>query len=168
MRRVGIATLLAAVLGLWAAAPAFAQTCYPSECPPPVIDVGDTDVSPGGTTGITGDNWCPGSTVDIYFDGEFVGTAQVGSDGTFDTSILIPDDAGPGDHVITVVGLDLSCTEVVSVPQNVTIAGGGAGASTLPFTGSNISVGVLLVLALLIVGATSIIAGRRRKIAEEK
>ena len=162
-KRVGFAFVFALLLSMIVASPAFAKPY--SE---PTVDVSDSNPKPGEPVTVSGDNWCPGSTVSIYLDGQFVGTATVDAGGHFDTSIVIPKDIDPGQHTITVVGLDSSCTEVVTRTTVFNIAGGGvSGQATLPFTGSNISVGVLLLAALVIVGTTALVAGRRRKAAHE-
>ena len=155
MKRFVAALLVAGVLAAITALPASAQPCYPN-CPPPEVDFGGDD-------NLTGQFWCPGSTVSIYVDGGFVGTAQVNAQGEFNFPLK---NLSPGNHVIEVVGLDSTCQEVRTVRLNVNIAGGATG-RTLPFTGSNISVGVLLIGALVIVGATALVAGRRRKTAIE-
>lgn len=157
MKRFVAALLVAGVLAAITALPAAAQPCYP-DCPPP-------EVSFGGDGNLTGTFWCPGSTVSIYVDGGFVGTAQVDQNGEFKFPLH---NLSPGNHVIEIIGLDSTCEEVRTVRLNVNIAGGTTGGrSALPFTGSNISVGVLLVGALAIVGATALVAGRRRRATAE-
>jgi len=162
MKRFGIAMVIAVVLGVWAASPALAFYNKP-----PTADVGDTNPSPGQTTDLFGAHWCPNSTVQIFFDGKFLGTAHTDSEGKFDTNITIPSNASAGEHTITVKGLDDECENVREVNITITISGAAAGGN-LPFTGSNISVGALLVIALVIVGAASLVAGRRRKITAGK
>ena len=156
MKRFVAALLVAGVLAAVTAVPASAQPCYP-DCPPP-------EVSFGGDDNLTGEFWCPGSTVSIYVDGAFAGTAQVNANGQFNFPLK---NLSPGNHVVEVIGLDSTCEEVRTVRLNVNVAGGTTGRSALPFTGSNISVGVLLIGALVIVGATALVAGRRRKTAAE-
>jgi len=163
MKRLGFAFIFALLVTMVVAGPALAQP-YDE----PTVDVGDTNPKPGDEVDVSGDNWCPGSTVSIYLDGQFVGTAVVDANGHFDSSLVIPKNIDPGQHSITVVGLDASCTEVVSRTTFFNISGGGvSGAATLPFTGSNISVGVLLLVALVLVGTTALVAGRRRKAVHE-
>ena len=157
MKRFVAALLVAGVLTAVVAVPASAQPCYP-DCPPP-------EVGFGGDDNLVGQFWCPGSTVSIYVDGGFAGTAQVDQNGEFNFPLK---NLSPGRHVIEVVGLDATCEEVRTVRLTIDIAGGATGnRSALPFTGSNISVGVLLLGALVIVGATALVAGRRRKTAIE-
>ncbi|MEX1046745.1 MAG: hypothetical protein WD757_03970 [Actinomycetota bacterium] len=164
MKRFGIALVLATALGMWAAAPAMAQ--YGED---PTAGVGDSNPSPGETTTVFGANWCPGSTVDILFDGHKIGTGQVDSEGNFSEPVTIPANASPGHHTITVVGLDFACENVRSVNIGIFVSGGaGAGGAGLAFTGANISVGAVILAALVIVGLAAITAGRRRKATAEK
>lgn len=168
MKRFGIALVLATAVSMWVAAPAMAQ--YPG---PPTAGVGDSNPSPGETTTVFGANWCPGSTVDILFDGHKIGTAQVDSTGHFSKAITIPANASPGHHTITVVGLDFECDDVRTVNIGIFVSGGGAGGAGaggggLAFTGANISVGAVILAALVIVGLAALTAGRRRKATAEK
>lgn len=170
MKRLGIALVITATLGLmFVAAPsASAAGCKYPPCPPPTVGVGNDHPTPGGSTDLSGAHWCPNSTVQIFLDGKFVGNAQVDSTGHFTFNLHIPPNISPGAHTITFKGLDSTCDNLVTLNMGITIGQSGAGGN-LPFTGSNISVGVLLLFALLIIGATSLVAGRRRKMtATEK
>ena len=156
---VSLVALLAVALLL--SAPAHAQT-YPPK--PPSIGVNDTLVRPGDKVVVSGADWCPGSTVDIFLDGKFITTADVGGDGTFSTSITVPagTDAGPAE--ITVEGLDETCEETRVLGRTITVvlAATESGGS-LPFTGDNVSVWMIVVAGLLVVGAGFAVAGRRRE-----
>jgi hypothetical protein len=164
MKRLGIALVITATLGLmFVAAPSASAACKYPPCPPPTVGVGNTHPTPGGTTGLSGARWCPGSTVQIFLDGKLVGTAIVDSTGHFTFNLHIPPNISPGHHTITFTGLDSTCDNTVTLTQGIVIGGAAASGGNLPFTGSNISVGVLLLIALLIIGATSLVAGRRRK-----
>jgi LPXTG-motif cell wall-anchored protein len=157
MKRFGVALVAAVVLGLFVAAPALAgvspsptpsQACYPpSSCP---------TAGHSGRT-ITGANWCPGSDVQIFVDGNLVGTAHVASDGTF--TFTLPASVGPGSHRIDVVGLAADCSTTRTVSFTLVLGAGGGTA----FTGANVSMGLLIVGALLVVGAGALVAGRRRR-----
>ena len=156
---VSLAALLAVALLL--SAPVQAQT-YPPK--PPSIGVNDTLVRLGDKVVVSGAVWCPGSTVDIFLDGKFITTADVGGDGTFSTSITVPagTDAGPAE--ITVEGLDETCEETRVLGRTITVvlAATESGGS-LPFTGDNVSVWMIVVAGLLVVGAGFAVAGRRRE-----
>jgi hypothetical protein len=167
MKRVMFALLLAGLATMVIAQGAAAAPYVP----PPTVDVGDTNPDPGDRIRVSGENWCAGSTVSIYLDGEFVKTVDVASDGTFSTTIDIPPGTSPGDHVIEVVGLDETCDEVRTVRVTIHVGGAGAaggGTGALAFTGSNIWAFILLLAALLIVGTTALVAGRRRKTADAR
>jgi hypothetical protein len=151
MKRLGmvlVATLVV-VMGLALAGPASAgTTCYPS-CP-----------TSGGNNGtITGAGWCPGSDVTISVDGSVVGTATVAGDGTF--SFDLPNSVDlTVDHTITVEGLQSDCTTPFT--DTFVLGGTGTNGGGTAFTGSNISVGLLVFGALMIVGAGALLASRRR------
>ena len=172
MRRIG--RVLAAFTLVALFIPAFAQTasaaCGPGDpgypnCPPS-ITVDNTNPSAGDQVNVSGSNWCPGSTVEIFLDGTSVGTAVVDSKGNFSTDITIPAGTPPGPHIITVKGLGFGTGTTCGPPQvqsrTITVGGGGQAGGNLPFTGSNISAGMLILFALIVVGAVSIVAGRRR------
>jgi hypothetical protein len=159
MKRLGmvlVATLVV-VMGLALAGPASAGTaCYPT-CP-----------TSGGNNGtITGAGWCPASDVTISVDGDVVGTATVAGDGTFSFDLPASVDLTV-DHTIMVEGLQSDCT----TPFTDTFVlgaegtGGGGGGGGTAFTGSNISIGLLALGALLIVGAGALLASRRRGVAK--
>jgi LPXTG-motif cell wall-anchored protein len=145
MKRIAGALVIALALGALFVAPANAAGCYPG-CQPGAGGSGRT---------ITGDHWCPNSTVTIFVDGDKVGTAQVGGDGTF--SFTLPDSVHDGTHTITVEGLKDDCSTVADVSFTLVLG-------TTAFTGSDISIGVLALAALLIVGAGALIASRRRRV----
>jgi hypothetical protein len=138
---------VAAVLLL--SGPASAQD-YPDAA---VITVSDTSLAcPSEDLTISGSGFLPGETVDIFFDGEQVATVEADSDGTFTVTITAPD-AAPGEHSVTAVGEsggDDSAT--------VTCVTGAA----VAFTGANISMGLILLAALVAIGAVALFAGRRR------
>lgn len=185
MNRIGRVLVLTTLVAMFI--PAFAQSAsaacnpgdpgYPS-CPP-TVSVDNTNPRPGDAVVVSGSNWCPGSTVQIFLDGVSVGSALVNGTGDFSTSITIPLGTSPGPHDITVQGLDGSCQTPQTGVRTIVVSGagghqGGGGVSgggivggaaqggNLPFTGSNISAGMLILFALLMVGAVSLVAGRRR------
>lgn len=154
---------------------ALAQSPPPSPTypplPPPTIDVGPTDPDPGGKVTVTGANWCPNSTVDIYIDmvddAHYLGTATVGPDGTFVKPVTIPPGTTPGPHEIIVVGLASDCQSPRTMSRTITIGGEEPGGS-LPFTGANLAIGLMILVALVVVGIAATLAGRRRGAAGEE
>ncbi|HEX9124080.1 MAG TPA: hypothetical protein VF984_12130 [Actinomycetota bacterium] len=57
---------------------------------------------------VVGDHFPPNTTPTVYVDGQPVGNAQVGGDGTF--QFPLPSSVGPGVHTITVQGTSVSTT----------------------------------------------------------
>lgn len=168
MKRIGRVLAVVTLVAMFI--PAFVQTAsaacnpgdpgYPS-CPPS-ISVDNTNPSAGDQVAVSGSNWCPGSTVEIFLDGVSVGTAVVDGSGSFSTDITIPAGTAAGPHEITVEGLDSTCQNPQTQSRTITVGGAGQGGGNLPFTGSNISAGLLILMALIVVGAVSLVAGRRR------
>jgi hypothetical protein len=169
----GLVLLLATLIVVPAASSASAATsaagaakkCYPS-CPPDVV-IDNTNPTVGSHVVVSGSNWCPGTQVTIYVNDFEVGTATVGADGTSTTTITIPPGIPPGPATIVVTGVGSDCQTPQTVTRHIVVsahAGGGAG-HELPFTGStNVSLGALVIFALLAVGIVSLIAGRRRDV----
>jgi hypothetical protein len=129
--------------------PASAQE-YPDAA---VITVSDSSLAcPSEDFTITGSGFLPGETVDIFFDSEQVATVEADSDGTFTVTIAAPD-APAGEHTVAAVGESGS-----DDTATVTCVTGAA----VAFTGANISMGLILLAALVAVGAVALYAGRRR------
>ena len=121
----------------------------------------------GGTVTVFGRGWLPDSTVDVVLHSTPVdlGTFDVGSDGTFSTSVTIPANTQPGSHTIEVTGtapdsevafVDLPITVTAAVTTTTISHGSG----TLPFTGSTML--PLLVLGLSCIGVGLALRKRRR------
>ncbi len=146
MKRFGVALVATVVLGLMVAGPALAKYSPPQ--------------AGGSGTTITGSNWCPNSTVQIFVDGDLVGTATTASDGTFTFDLPSSVDTTV-DHDITVTGLSADCATV----KSVTFVLGASGSTA--FTGANVSTGILILGSLILIGAGALVAGRRRKTTAE-
>lgn len=151
MRRLGIVAATA-TLFLLVAAPALAQ--YPN----PTVSV---RVAAGV---ISGSNWCPNSDVSILFDGDQIGTAAVGSDGTFSTDFSAPAGASAGEHTVTVEGLEGDCSTPRSVDQTIVL--GEEGVAFTGVDGSRITLGVAIAIGLLVAGGLLLFAARRRRAAQ--
>jgi LPXTG-motif cell wall-anchored protein len=158
MRRAGIVIVVMAALGLALAAPAFAQYPVPN---PEISCLSITQA--GATVGVDGTFWLPNSTVVLTFtsDPVVVGTPQTDGEGSFSTTVTIPSDATAGDHTITGTGLDQNGEPAqASCPIEVT----GAGApGEIPVTGTNVSLGLVILGAMILAGLGLLVMGRRKK-----
>jgi hypothetical protein len=179
MRRLGFALTMATAIGIFFAAPVLsasaAQTCYPAGNP--TASVSDSSPTAGETVTVCG-NYKPDSGVDVLFDGDKIAHGQTDGQGQFSFQVTIPSDASLGKHTITVSGVGGDCVSPADVEIGVTLvvgesggggggagaAGGGGGGGGVAFTGANISLGMILIAVLVIVGAASLIVGRRRKV----
>jgi hypothetical protein len=154
------AFLLAGVL---MGSPALAQ--YPPAAP--TAEASDTKVVPGQPITVSGTDWQAGSDVTISFLSTplFLGTGTVGPEGTFSAKVTIPSDASAGAHTLRVSGDDRDgvpatvgiAIQVVAAAAEEEVDTGG-----LAFTGTNISIGLLIVAGLLIAGGLALWAARRR------
>lgn len=154
MKRFSIFCVVAIALLL--VAPAASAKPYP---PGPTISISDSTVVSGSQTTVCGDGWLPGSDVSISLAGTNLGTAHVGSDGTFCQSVTL--DVTPGNYTILVSGTDADgqrATETVTVEVlGASVSGGFAS------TGANISMWVVLLAAFLVLGLAALTASRRLK-----
>lgn len=141
--------------------PALAQ--YPPD--EPSAGVTDSIVVPCGTTTVTGSNFQAGSTVDIVFEGEVIGTATVGSDGTFSTTVTIPCDAPLGPNVLGISGVDEAGNPATVQVAITVVAAAGAGGGGAADTGADVAGGIVLMAALFGLGVVAIVVTRRRRAA---
>ena len=138
------------VITVLVAGPTLAQDYPPGA---PTIEVSDSVVIPCQTITVSGQNLEPGITVEITFGGEVIGTAVVGADGTYSTTVQIPCDTSPGTFVLAAGG---ATTEIT-----VVAAGGGVGG----VTGGNVMGAIGLMAALFVLGIVAIVVTRRRRTA---
>jgi hypothetical protein len=183
MRRLGVALTMATALGIFLAGPAFSASAAPQTCYPagnPTASVSDPSPTAGETVTVSGGNFKPNSGVDVLFDGDKIASDQTDAQGQFSIQVTIPNDASLGDHTITVSGVGGDCVSPAEVEISLTLVsgegggangGGGAGGVAgngggggVAFTGANISLGMLLIAVFVIIGAASLIVGRRRKV----
>ena len=158
MMRIARGIVGGAVLTALLAGPALAQGYPPGE---QTVEVSDSTVFPCGTITVTGSNLVPGITVNITLDGEVIGTAVVGQDGTYSAVVTIPCDTAPGTHVLGAGGVTTQIT--------VLAAGGLGGGGGAPGTGANIGAGILVLATLLVIGVAALVATRRRvKVAQPR
>ncbi len=180
MRRLGFALTMATAIGIFIAGPALSASAAPQSCYPagnPTASVSDSSPTAGETVTVSGGNFKPDSGVDVLFDGDKIADGQTDGTGQFSFQVTIPSDASLGKHTITVSGVGGDCVSPADVEIGVTLvvgesgAGGGGGTGAaggggggVAFTGANISLGMILIAVLVIVGAASLIVGRRRKV----
>ncbi|MFE7506938.1 choice-of-anchor G family protein [Promicromonospora sp. NPDC057488] len=92
----------------------------------PTITVAPSEVAPGGTTTVTGEDFTPDSTATVQLadaDGYPVGdpvTVDTDADGAFTTPLVVPEDAEPGD--LTVVATDDTTGTPAEAPLTVITA----------------------------------------------
>jgi Bacterial Ig domain len=128
-------------------APASAQ--YPQVSD---ITISDATLScPGDEFTIQGEGFTPGSTVDIFVDGEHEATVEADEQGEFSVTIDAPD-AAAGEHTVTA-----ESSEGDTASATVTCVG-----AAVAFTGADVSRGLILLVALVGIGGVALYAGRRR------
>jgi hypothetical protein len=145
--RTIVAVLAASVILPLLAARAIAQ--YPQ-----VADITVSDASlacPGDDFTVAGEGFTPASTVDIFVDGEPVATVEADGQGDFSAMIHAPD-AAAGEHTITA---ESSAGDRATATVTCLAAG-------VAFTGADISMSLILLVALVAVGAVALWVGRRR------
>ncbi len=162
----GFATLLAAMLLLlFAATPVAAQ--YGDE-DDESVSVSDTTLAPGEDVTVSGEDFTPGSTATISLDGAVLGSTTVADDGTFAVTVSIPASAACGDNTLDIVsdegdaasfGITIDCT-LAAAGDTVDTVDTDDGA--LATTGSNLTVGSALVVALFAAGGVALYATRRK------
>ena len=128
----------------------------------PVADITLSDASISCATGetltITGEGFLPNEPfVRIFFDGDQI--AQVFPDDQGNISVTVdPPGAAAGQHTISAEQFVApEEDDLITASATVTCVG-----AAVAVTGANISVGLILLITLLIVGAGAIFVGRRR------
>lgn len=167
-RRMFVFLAVIAALAL-SAAPAGAQE-YPPDGPSAGVD--DTTVTLGGQLTITGSGWQAGSqvTLTLFSEAQTLGTAQVGQDGTFSTTVTVPSDLRPGRHTLRISGTgedgqprteDITLQVEPAAPPDDQPPRQQPPA--LATTGVNSWLGAAAGLGLLAAGAGALLAARRRQ-----
>lgn len=171
MKRVATVLGLALATAMLTALPALAQYPPAAGC----VTVSATAVAPAETITVSSadpDCWLPGSTVTLTFFSTPVvlGTTTVNADGAWSDQVTIPAGATPGPHTLRASGFAQDGSARV-VDIALTVLGAAAAPSTpgvapgdgLAATGSTLTVGLLILVALLTVGGTTFVVGQRRR-----
>ena len=156
VKKILLIVALAAVAVL-IAAPASAQ--YPPDAADIAISDAAIDCPSGETLTITGEGFIPNEpAVRIFFDGEEIARVFPSDDGTFSVTVD-PPGAAAGEHTIQARQFVAAeePDEIVASATLTCVAG-----AAVAFTGANISMGLILLAALVIVGVGALVAARRR------
>lgn len=163
MVRTRIVLVVALSALLLMAVPAFAQ--YPPEDAEAEVTVSTTTVAPGGTITVVGEDFLPGSQVNITLveTTEVLGTVTVRADGTFSTNVTLPADLAPGTYTLRVSGVDADGEpRVIDTTITVVAAAAAPAPGTgLAATGGQFTVGSALAALLLVIGGGALFASRR-------
>lgn len=164
MRMAARLVLCTAVLSLAPAGAAFAQQYPPGSCS---ISSNVSAVQAGGSVTVTGTGF-PTGPVNITVNDQPVATANAASD--FQITIQIPANATPP-FVIRATAGDVSCASTLTLtPTGAGAgarAGAGAGGGGLAFTGSDMQL-VWIGLVALMTGLALVVAARRRSAARSR
>jgi len=125
---------------------------------PPDADivVDDPNVEVGGEAAVRGSGCVANETLQVFFDGDPIGTIRSNSQGSFAGSIVIPPGTRPGIHLLTVRG------SVCILNVNISVLGS---TRRLAFTGSSSNTGtfVLAGTAAVVIGLIMVVGTRRRR-----
>lgn len=149
MMRIARGLVGSIVVTAFLAGPAMAQGYPPGA---QTIGVSDSTVVPCEAITVTGSHYVPGITLDVTFDGEVIGTAQVDANGEFSLTVQIPCDATPGTHVLAAGG---------ATTQLTVLAAGGL-ADGVPGTGGDVGAGIAMMASLIAIGIVALVVTRRR------
>jgi LPXTG-motif cell wall-anchored protein len=139
-----------------------ASAAYPPDAPS--IGTASSSVPNGGSTTVTGAGWEPGVTVALTIAStpQTLGTASVGSDGTFSQGVTLPC-LDSGTHTISASGTG-SSGAAATASTTVTVTGTcNPNSGTLPHTGSNAASALTLAAGLVLLGAVLLIVMNRRR-----
>ncbi|MBS1847839.1 MAG: LPXTG cell wall anchor domain-containing protein [Actinobacteria bacterium] len=180
--------VLALALGVFAVAPSVSGAAGPSACLPGTYGNGQagiagnpTQVSPGGTTTITGHNFGPTCVLSLTIGascaaGTSIGNVTTDANGNFSTTWTVPTNQASGTLTVctSVGGAPITTTIMVSAataPTTTLVGNGngngsaganGNGTGVLPATGSQVLPFVAGGVLLLVVGSMLVLAARKR------
>ncbi len=156
MKRILFVISMAAVVTAPVAGPAAAQ--YPDAADIAISDAA-IDCPSGETLTITGEGFIPNEpAVRIFFDGEEIARVFPSDEGTFSITVD-PPGAAAGEHTIQARQF-IAAEEPDEIVASATLI--CVAEAAVAVTGANISVGLILLAALVIVGVAALVAGRRR------
>jgi len=149
----------------------------------PSVSVDPDTAEPGDTVVIEGDDFIPGTTVDVDItngDGDTVGTIEdvdVDDDGEFRVDWTLPEDLEPGQFLVTATDEDgnsgSAALDVLGAGDGVGVRGDGAGDSDsnpggLATTGATIATFGLVALVLTMVGIGLYVVSRQRRVTDQE
>lgn len=156
MKKLLLVISTAAVVTALAAGPAAAQ--YPEAADIAISDAA-IDCPSGETLTITGEGFIPNEpAVRIFFDGQQIAEVFPSDEGTFSVTVD-PPGAAAGQHTIE-ARQNISPEEPGQITASATLT--CVAGAAVAFTGADISLGLVLLVILVIVGAGALVAGRRR------
>ena len=168
-----ILLILAIALGSFAvtAAPAGAQYCPGTDPRCPSVTGNGTNFGVGGSVQLVGHGFLPGTKVDFTISdcGSTVLLGTVIADPNYEAhfSFVVPPTCCPGVHVVTLTGTGADARPLVLTYQ-ITVTGNGCGTTpttvtgTLPRTGGDPGLPIILGLALVLLGGVLVLIARRR------
>ena len=134
-----------------------------------------TQAEPGQQIVVVGDGFLPGSTVFVimYSTPVVLATPTVDADGSFRQAVTVPASLAAGEHTLVASGVDLA-GDPRSLTMPVQVAGApvppvgtpvAAPVADLAYTGTSTEVvpTALVGVAVLVLGAGLVVAGRRRR-----
>jgi hypothetical protein len=157
LKRILFVLSMTAVVTALVAGPASAQ--YNGDVGDIAIDDAAIDCPSGETLTITGEGFIPNEpAVRIFFDGEEIARVFPSDEGTFSVTVD-PPGAAAGEHTIQARQFVAAeePDEIVASATLTCVAG-----AAVAFTGANISMGLILLAALVIVGVGALVVARRR------
>ncbi len=154
MRRHAFLLLIFFALGalVGAAGPASAQTDYTAG---EIVTISNPNPRPCETVVISGSGFEPGVEVPISANGELIGTAVAGEDGTFTFQYTVPCD------FLGTITFTVGSTIVTVSVLSTSVSGGGTTPPSLPATGSDSTRPLASAGVLLVTGGGVLVLGTR-------
>ena len=160
MKKICGAVLVGTLFAVVAAGPADAQADYPLPVASVTLSNAAINCPSGETLTIAGEGFIPNEpAVRIFFDGQQIAEVFPNGQGSFSVTVD-PPGAAAGQHTITAKQFVApeEPDQIVASATLTCVSAGGA----VAFTGRNISLGLVLLVALVVIGAGALVLGRRR------